>query len=576
MIKDRVFREIYLLGILELRRTGQTAMVEVVSFLFPFTVGGLAMRRRKKARRRGKAPRLKGPRHSLAERVEKVGADKFGILAVDCAKARFQVMLANFYGRVLMEPIEVDNTAPALDALVARVRREAEIHGLEDLVVGLERTGRYHRPIRNVLQRHWTVKMVHPLATKHLRTPADPGNKTDATDLLAILRAIIAGYGTQDQQLSPAWACWRNVSRAREEMVSIRAFLRVRIQERIEELMPGYAALFGDLWRVPGAQFLAQRYGSASALVDAGPEALTDVLRGGGLRMQRTTVARILAWAHNATPPDPGAEVLRELLADQLEFMHKAEAKIVDYEGKLALYVADTPFVLLLGICGINAVSAASYGAELGPIEHYADSRKINGRAGLYPSRYQSDETDLADGPMVGHRNARLRAALLEIAHNLLRHNPHFKGWAAIQKAKGREPKEIHVALANRFARISYNMLAGKMAYSHPSDSGRQAVLAKLTCFALEHNMGPEATRELLGRALRQIPPETRQEEARAIDALRPRRRPRRDSRWARGAGPELLRNILPAVLDDLTAGRPIEPERSRPKPKRDTGRTSD
>ncbi len=532
------------------------------------------MRRQKKGRRRGKGLSFKQPRHSLAERVEKVGAGKFGILAVDCAKARFQVMLTNFYGRVLVEPVEVENTAPALDALVTTVRRECEVHGLKDLVVGLERTGRYHRPIRNVLRPHWSVKIVHPLATKRLRVPADPGNKTDATDLLAIMRAIIAGYGTPEQELCETWAEWRSVSRAREEMVSIRAFLRVRIQERIEELMPGYAALFADLWRVPGAQLLAERYGSAAALREAGQEALVEGLRAAGLRMQCTTVARILAWAHIAPPPEAGADALRKLLAGQLEFMHKAEAQILDYERDLALCVADSPFVLLLGMRGINAVSASSYGAELGPIEHYANSRKITGRAGLYPSRYQSDETDLADGPLVAHRNARLRGALLEIAHNLLRHNPHFKGWAALRRAKGRKAKELHVAVASRFARISYVMLTGQRAYRHPADSGRDAILAKLTRFALDHDMGPEHTRDLLCRAVRQIPPEIRHEEAQAIEAIRPRR-PRRDSRWARGAGPELLRNILPAVLDELTAGRPIKPERSPHKPKPNSGRTS-
>jgi len=486
------------------------------------------MRRRKKTRRRGKGLCFKQPRHSLTKRVEKVGGDKFGILAVDCAKARFQVMLANFYGRVLMGPVEVENTAPALDALVARVRRECEAHGLKDLVVGLERTGRYHRPVRNVLRPHWSVKMVHPLATKRMRVLADPGNKTDATDLLGIMRAIIAGY----------------------------------------------AALFGDLWGVPGAQLLAERYGSAAALRDAGSEALVEGLRAAGLRTQRTTVARILAWAHTAPPPEVGADVLRKLLADQLEFMHKAEAQILDYERDLALYVADSPFVLLLGMRGINAVSASSYGAELGPIEHYVNSRKITGRAGLYPSRYQSDETDLADGPLVAHRNARLRGALLEIAHNLLRHNPHFKGWAALRRARGRGAKELHVAVASRFARISYVMLTDQRAYRHPADSGRDAVLAKLTRFALDHDMRPEQARDLLRRAVRQIPPEIRHEEVQAIEALRPHRRPRRDSRWARGAGPELLRNILPAVLDALTAGRPIEPERSPLKP--NTGRASD
>ncbi|MEZ6130214.1 MAG: transposase [Planctomycetaceae bacterium] len=43
---------------------------------------------------------------------------------------------------------------------------------------------------------------------------------------------------------------------------------------------------------------------------------------------------------------------------------------------------------------GINVVSAAELAGEMGPIENYASSKSIAGRAGLFPSRYQSDEVD--------------------------------------------------------------------------------------------------------------------------------------------------------------------------------------
>ena len=34
-----------------------------------------------------------------------------------------------------------------------------------DLVVGIERTGQYHPPLKHTLAVHWTVQMVHPFAT---------------------------------------------------------------------------------------------------------------------------------------------------------------------------------------------------------------------------------------------------------------------------------------------------------------------------------------------------------------------------------------------------------------------------
>ena len=77
---------------------------------------------------------------------------------------------------------------------------------------------------------------------------------------------------------------------------------------------------------------------------------------------------------------------------------------------------------------GINVVSASELAGEMGPIEFHAHARAVTGRAGLFPSRYQSDEVDRADGPLAHHRNARLRAAWLRVADNLIKCNAHYRG----------------------------------------------------------------------------------------------------------------------------------------------------
>jgi len=57
--------------------------------------------------------------------------------------------------------------------------------------------------------------------------------------------------------------------------------------------------------------------------------------------------------------------------------------------------------VLLLSFPGVNVVSAADYAGEMGPINNYGNPRAITGRSGLFPSRYQSDRVDRANGPLV-------------------------------------------------------------------------------------------------------------------------------------------------------------------------------
>src|ERR1700704_733869 len=98
---------------------------------------------------------LQKPRGVIHPRVQKVGPEHFGIVCVDCAKARSKWMLTDFYGKVLVPPTEV-----------ARVRAPMPQHGILDALVAVERPGRYHHPIKNVFAKAgFETRLVHPYAT---------------------------------------------------------------------------------------------------------------------------------------------------------------------------------------------------------------------------------------------------------------------------------------------------------------------------------------------------------------------------------------------------------------------------
>ena len=61
----------------------------------------------KKRKSTGSKKRFIGkPTGQIQERVQAVGPEHFGIVAVDCAKRRSKWMLCNFYGKVIIEPTE--------------------------------------------------------------------------------------------------------------------------------------------------------------------------------------------------------------------------------------------------------------------------------------------------------------------------------------------------------------------------------------------------------------------------------------------------------------------------------------
>ncbi len=162
-------------------------------------------------------------RGAFHPRVQKVGPEHFGLVSVDCAKARSKFMVADFYGKVLIPPTVLEHNLFALEAAVAQVRDAFAKHAIHDSLVAIERTGRYHQIVqRSFATAKFETRLLHPFATKQYRQPADPGNKTDDTDLLAIHRAAVNGFALCEPEWDVSWRTLQLLVRHRRSRLSLR------------------------------------------------------------------------------------------------------------------------------------------------------------------------------------------------------------------------------------------------------------------------------------------------------------------------------------------------------------------
>src|SRR5437016_14681365 len=122
---------------------------------------------------RSRSPRssdesIQKPGGSIHARVKQVGPEHFGIVCVDCAKARGKWLLADFYGKVLVPPTSVAHNRVELDAWTQQARQACQDHDLRDALVAIERTGRYHHPVRDAFRRaQFDTRIVHPFTSKY-------------------------------------------------------------------------------------------------------------------------------------------------------------------------------------------------------------------------------------------------------------------------------------------------------------------------------------------------------------------------------------------------------------------------
>lgn len=507
----------------------------------------MATKSKSKRRRAGLLVSTVKPTGSFHPRVVAAGPEHFGIVSVDCAKARSKWMLADFYGKVLVPPTEVEHTRQGLLEAIAELRRAIETHGIRDVIVAVERTGTYHRLVQRAFAAAgFEVRIVHPLTTKQLRLPADPGNKTDDTDLLAIHRAAVNGFALREPQSDRTHGELQLVARHRRELVRKNSVLRNQIHAELDNVLPGLSAAVGNILDHEPALVIARQVHSAQDVLTLGIDGLVELLTKAHVRFQRRSLLKIVAWAERAPENGEFFKAHHQIFL-ALDDERRARLRTIQLlECNMAALLARTPYVLLLSFPGINVVTAAEYTGEMGPIVNYRYEGAITGRAGLYPSRYQSDKVDHRDGPLVRHGNRALRYVLLLIADNLLHCNEYFQGLAERWRAAGVDQRVMSIRVAKRFCRIAFQMVAGREVFRHPSCQSRHMILEKLTTFHIEHETPMMDVMSGLQAAAEQIPQREHATEAIPLAAAL------HQATSGRRSGPRPLAEILPAVLAQL------------------------
>lgn len=489
------------------------------------------------------------PRGMIQARVQEVGPQKFGIVAVDCAKVRSKWMLADFYGNVLSPPADVEHNRHGFQLAVLKLKKAVEEHGLQEVIVAVEMTGTYHKPpMRAFRKAGFETRLVHPYASSFYRQPEHGDVKTDDNDLEAIFRAAVNGFGLLEPSPDPVHQQLQILARHRRDLVKKRSKLQCQIRHHLELTLPGYAALFkdDDLWTqavpVPLLEAIARHGGTVEVVRQAGQKGIEKWLKADGIRAQSRTLERIVVWAADAIDPDPLAAVHTRVWQAQLDDWKRKTQQIHDLERDLAGVLVQTPYVLLLSHPGINVVSAAELAGEMGPIEHYASSRAICGRAGLFPSRYQSDQVDRG-GKLTRFRNARLRAAWLMLASNMLKCNAYWIAKAKPWREAGYKSADIRCRVANRLTRTVFQMVSGRQIYRHASRLDKGYIMDKLLTFHREHKTSPAVIVRDLKHVADMLPPSAKQEEGEQLHqaAIKARR--------SRQKQPQELGTLLVAVL---------------------------
>ena len=466
------------------------------------------------------------PTGVIQERVQAATPQRFGIVSVDCAKRRSRWLLCDYFGRVIIEPTTVEHNTGCLRAMTQQVQVACEAEGIVDCIAAIEMTGVYHKPIVAAFQKAAVeTRIVHPFASSHYRKPLHPDNKTDDNDLEAIFHAAVNGYGLAILPVDDTHLALQRLARHRRNLVKQRSRIQVQVRAMMHQSMPGYADLWDDdkLFNGSIGMLIAKQFPSAEALKKATPKGMASFLRKKKVRFQERTLDKIYAWSLQAVEPARLQSLFTEQWKQLAELHALLTTQIHGTEVETAHFLAKTPYILLLSIPGINIVSAGELAGEAGPIEHYASHTAINGRAGLYPARYQSDEVDRTHS-VAKNCNRRLRAACILIAKNLIKCHPFYRGLNAVLDKRDITTADRQCRLANRANRMVFQIVSGRQVW-RGKGINRDNLLFKLREFHRTHGTPLDATVADMNEALKWLPKATYCDEAKPLAELARKKR---------------------------------------------------
>jgi transposase len=203
------------------------------------------------------------------------------VVGIDIAKEKHAAQATNFRGIALTKcAVMVDNNRSGFKQLERTIRHLQQVHGMDDVIVGMESTGHYWFNIANwLVEQGIDVVLVNPLTTKRNKENRDNSpSKSDPKDALVIADVVSRGYYTPFTPSDEIFQRLRAIVKNREFWVKESGRFKNQIVRWLDIHFPEYTVVFKKK-KVFSIRSLAtlRAYPSPRDLQDLKPEQLIEV-----------------------------------------------------------------------------------------------------------------------------------------------------------------------------------------------------------------------------------------------------------------------------------------------------------
>lgn len=314
------------------------------------------------------------------QRIERITPSTL-VVGIDIAKDKHVAQATNFRGMALTKrAVMVDNDQNGFEQLERTIRHLQKIHGMNDVIVGMESTGHYWFNIANwLVEQGVDVVLVNPLTTKRNKENRDNSpSKSDPKDALVIADVVSRGYYTLFTPSEEIFQRLRTMVKNREFWVKESTRFKNQIIRWLDIHFPEYTVVFKPKKLFTTRSLATLRaYPSPTDLKDLQPENLISVWqehmsRPGGKRGMRKAT-QLIQVAQRSIGTTVGLtenkSQLRYLL-DAYEWVRKTIDEVDQEIERILPQVPCSDLVLSVGVTSTSTAVILSCAGDLRELDH--------------------------------------------------------------------------------------------------------------------------------------------------------------------------------------------------------------
>ena len=393
------------------------------------------------------------------------------IVGVDIAKEVQWAKFTDYRGFELGKAIKLSNNKTGFENIVASIETTCKLKGLSKVIVGMEPTGHYWKPLANYLRMHGlTVVMINPYHTKRAKELDDNSpTKSDRKDSLTIARLVRDGRYYEAYLPRDVYAELRVLSNTRIGLIKRQNGLKNNITAVMDEYFPEIKTVFKNPLTGKASLQILKSCPFPELILALGIEGvLAEIKKAVKRSVGRKKACELVEAAKSSIGVNYGltATHLRlRLLIEELELLIQ---QLEQVERAMSIALDETGYRdLILSIPGVGIVSAASFLGEIGDPLRFAHPSQINRMAGYNLVEDSSGQNQ--SRTVISKRGRKnLRSILYQMAVVMVSRNKEMKELYQYLKKRPDNPlkkKQALVVISKKAVTIIYNLVKKQAQY---------------------------------------------------------------------------------------------------------------